>query len=131
MKAKTVLLALGSILAIIADTIVIVEYLSNFGILNFLYPANWAEGEPNYTGNDYGVEWRMFAPPTYEAHVRPWADGPYCPKCKRDLETKKNRLGKSEWFCPLCEKTFPMPEGDIQRMVEKNFAAYLRRKREI
>jgi ribosomal protein L37AE/L43A len=73
----------------------------------------------------------MFIPPERDVHLRPWADGPYCPECKRDLEIKKNKLGKSEWFCPLCDTSFPMPEGDVKVMVEKNFAAYLRKKRRI
>ncbi|MHA1833569.1 MAG: hypothetical protein ACTSV7_06220 [Candidatus Baldrarchaeia archaeon] len=89
----------------------------------------WARGDYDYEANDYGVEWHLFVHP-YDKGVRPWADGPYCPKCKRELEEKRTGIlfKKMEWFCPICNTTFPKPKGNVKEMVEKNFAAYLREK---
>lgn len=36
-----------------------------------------------YNVNDYGVKWHLFEP-DFQAR-EPWADGPYCPKCDREL----------------------------------------------
>jgi hypothetical protein len=93
----------------------------------------WAEGDYDYKANDYNVEWHLFVPPHYDKSARPWADGPYCPKCKRELEKEKVGLffRKMTWFCPMCNTIFPMPKGDVKKMVERNLAAYLRRKGEL
>jgi ribosomal protein L37AE/L43A len=40
-------------------------------------------------------------------------------------------LKKRIWFCPHCDEEFPHPEGDPKDAVEKDFAAYLRRKGEL
>jgi hypothetical protein len=40
-------------------------------------------------------------------------------------------FGKVKWLCPICGSTFPMPKGDVKEMVEKNLAAYLRKKGEL
>ena len=93
----------------------------------------WARGDYDYTSNDYDVEWHCFVPPYYDKNALPWADGPYCPKCKRELEEKKFGLlaKKVQWLCPMCGTKFPMPKGDAKKMVEKNLAAYLRKKGEL
>jgi hypothetical protein len=93
----------------------------------------WAKGDYDYKANDYDVEWHLFVPPHYDKSVRPWADGPYCPKCKRELEEEKVGLffRKMQWSCPMCNTTFPMPKGDVKKMVERNLAAYLRKKGEL
>jgi hypothetical protein len=93
----------------------------------------WARGEYHYKTGDYGVEWHLFVPPFSAQPTLPWADGPFCPKCKRELENKKIGLpfGKMKWRCPICESTFPMPKGEVKERVEKNLAAYLRKKGEI
>jgi hypothetical protein len=90
----------------------------------------WATGDYEYTTGDYGVEWHQFVPPFYAQHALPWADGPFCPECKRELEEEKTGLfsRKMRWFCPMCNTRFPMPKGEVKEMVEKNFAAYLRKK---
>jgi len=81
-----------------------------------------------YFGNDYGVKWRLYEPDLLDR--RPWADGPFCPKCDRELEEEtRGRIFKQEvWKCPICEKEYIKPKGDVKDMVEKNFAAYLRKK---
>lgn len=94
---------------------------------------SWAHGEHDYTTDDYGVEWNMFVPPRRHRTSRPWADGPYCKKCKRELEEKKiGRIFKKLiWYCPICNKWWLRPEGDINKEVEKDFAAYLRKNGEL
>lgn len=82
-----------------------------------------------YTVNDYGVKWHLFEPDFQQR--QPWADGPYCLKCDRELDVvTKGHISKHEvWKCPMCDKEYPKPKGDVKDMVEKNFAAYLRKKR--
>ena len=94
---------------------------------------NWANGDYDYTTDDYDVEWHLFVPPHYSKNSLPWADGPYCKECKRELEIKRTGLllKKTQWHCPMCDATLPMPKEDTKKMVEKNFAAYLRKKREL
>jgi ribosomal protein L37AE/L43A len=84
--------------------------------------------EHAYTGNDYGVKWHLFEPHLLDR--QPWADGPFCPKCDRELEVvTKGHISKHEiWKCPMCDGEYPKPKGDVKDMVEKNFAAYLRKK---
>jgi hypothetical protein len=93
----------------------------------------WARGEYDYKTNDYDVEWHCFVPPYYNKNALPWADGPYCPKCKRELEEEKFGLfaKKVQWLCPMCGTKFPMPKGDVKKMVERNLAAYLRKRGEL
>ena len=78
-------------------------------------------------GYDFGVKWRLYEPEPMEK--QPWADGPYCPKCDRDLEeVVKGRLRKRQyWNCPLCNQDYERPKGNVKNQVEKNFAAELRR----
>jgi hypothetical protein len=35
------------------------------------------------------------------------------------------------WVCPNCDKEYKRPEGDVKEMVEKDFAAYLRKRGEL
>lgn len=86
-----------------------------------------------YIGNDFGVKWQVYPPERPSRDRQPWADGPYCPKCDRELEEEtKGRIFKQLiWRCPLCDKEYPRPKGDVKDMVEKNFAAYLRKKGEL
>jgi ribosomal protein L37AE/L43A len=94
----------------------------------------WADSNNEFfNGYDFDVEWRLYKPPFYRGNEQPWADGPYCPNCKRELEERKARRFSKEilWVCPICGREFPKPEGDAKDMVEKNFAAYLRKKGEL
>ena len=87
-----------------------------------------------YTTEDgYGVKWRLYPPELLSMDNRPWAEGPYCPTCERDLEvlTKGIVLKKEVWYCPICRKTYPKPKGDVKEMVEKDYAAYLRKNEEL
>lgn len=91
-------------------------------------PPN-TSSEYAFTGNDYGVKWHLFESNPQDG--KPWADGPYCPKCERELNVvTKGHISKHEvWECPMCDGEYPKPKGDVKDMVEKNFAAYLRKKR--
>jgi ribosomal protein L37AE/L43A len=82
----------------------------------------------SFDGSDYGVMWRLTL---YGSRI--WADGPYCPKCRRELEeTKIGLLAKKLiWICPNCGEEFPKPNGDVKDMVEKDFEADLRRNGEL
>lgn len=84
-------------------------------------------------GHDFGVKWHLYPPELLSMNNQPWADGPYCPKCDRELEEEtKGHIFKSEvWKCPLCGREYPKPKGDVKEMAEKNFAAYLRKKGEL
>lgn len=78
-------------------------------------------------GNLYGVKWRLYEPELFEK--QPWADGPYCPNCDRELEVIKKGLRKKEyWNCSECEIDYKKPEGNMKDRVEKDFAAELRRR---
>jgi ribosomal protein L37AE/L43A len=86
----------------------------------------------SYETNDYGVKWRLYPPkPPYE--TKPWADGPFCPKCYRELEEVKSGklVRKQVWVCPNCDKEYKRPKGDVKETVERDFAAYLRKKGEL
>jgi ribosomal protein L37AE/L43A len=87
----------------------------------------------HYASNDYGVKWHLYPPEPLSRDKQPWADGPYCPKCDRELETEtKGHIFKQEvWKCPICDTEYPKPNGDVKDIVEKNFAAYLRKKGEL
>lgn len=91
-------------------------------ISNIRVPSLW---------NDYGVRWRLFEPLFLEHE--PWADGPFCPKDDRELDEEiKGHIFKREvWKCPMCGNEYPKPKGDVKEMVEKNFAAYLRKNGEL
>lgn len=79
--------------------------------------------------HDFGVNWRVYPPSPLERDRRPWADGPYCPNCDRELEeeTEGRIFKKSVWACPTCNREYDRPKGEVKEAVEKNFAAYLRR----
>jgi len=86
-----------------------------------------------YETKHYGVLWREY-PPTAKSHDQEaWIEGPYCPKCKRDLEeTTTGTLRKNPvWVCTDCEKEYERPKGNPKEEVRKNFEAYLRRKGEL
>jgi len=89
--------------------------------------------DDSYETNDYGVKWRLYPPKAPFSHTKPWADGPFCPKCYRELEEgKSGRLAKKlVWICPNCDREFERPKGDVKETVEKDFAAYLRKKGEL
>ena len=59
-----------------------------------------------------------------------WVEGPFCPKCKRELdEIKTGPLRKKPaWVCPNCKKEYEKPRGNPIEEVRKDFEAYLRRK---
>lgn len=78
----------------------------------------------------YGVLWHVFSPPFYSFDQRPWADGPYCPACYRELEEQTTKTGKLIWKCPMCNAEYPRPKEDVKEKVEKDFAALERKKRE-
>lgn len=80
-------------------------------------------------GNVFGVKWRLFPPEPLSGDRQPWAEGPYCPECDRELEEKiKGRIFKQRiWRCLMCGREYPRPKGDVKDMVEKDFAAYLRK----
>jgi ribosomal protein L37AE/L43A len=79
----------------------------------------------------FDVKWHLYEPRGGSA--KPWADGPYCPKCSRDLEveTKGFVRRKEFWICPICGGEYQKPKGDVKDMVEKDYAAYLRKKGEL
>ena len=95
-------------------------------------PASASLYKP-YTGKDFGVKWLLYPPEPLSKNLQPWADGPYCPKCDRELEEETiGRFRKQTvWICPICGREYPMPKGDAKDIVEKNFAAYLRKKGEL
>jgi ribosomal protein L37AE/L43A len=84
--------------------------------------------QQEYVTDDYGVKWITYEPNLFDA--QPWADGPYCPECDRELDVmlKGHFFKKEIWKCPMCGSEYPKPKGDVKDMVEKNFAAYLRKK---
>jgi ribosomal protein L37AE/L43A len=84
-------------------------------------------------GIDYGVRWRLHIYGSGFRKNQIWADGPYCPKCYRELEETKAGLVVKNlfWICPNCGKEFPRPNGDVKDMVEKDFEANLRRNGEL
>ena len=86
---------------------------------------------PSYPCEYYSVKWILHEPDFLER--QPWADGPYCLECDRELDekTKGHVLRREIWKCPMCGKEYPRPKGNVQDMVEKNFAAYLRKKRKL
>ena len=87
----------------------------------------------SFDGTDYGVRWRLHVYGSRRTKNQVWADGPYCPKCYRELEEAKGGVAgkKLLWICPNCEKEFPRPRGDVKDMVQKDFAGDLRRKGEL
>jgi ribosomal protein L37AE/L43A len=84
----------------------------------------------SYDVKHFDVRWEVYLPEPLSFDRRPWADGPYCPKCNRELEEERvGRFIKRDiWFCPHCNEEFPRPKIDAKDAVEKEFAAYLRRK---
>jgi NADPH:quinone reductase-like Zn-dependent oxidoreductase/ribosomal protein L37AE/L43A len=84
----------------------------------------------------YGVGWILFKPDAAARlvgiNLKPWADGPYCPMCEQELVNEvKGKVRKKEvWYCPRCKKNYEKPNGDVKAMVEKEFEADLRRRRE-
>lgn len=97
-------------------------------ILGGTRPAPYRNLQQGYDTYDYDVKWITYEPNLFDS--QPWADGPYCPKCDRELDViVKGHLFKKEiWKCPMCGKEYPKPKGDVKDMVEKNFAAWLRKK---
>jgi len=87
----------------------------------------------SFDGNDYGVRWTLHVYGSRLTKNQIWADGPYCPKCRRELEETKAGLvaKKLFWICPNCGQEFPRPNGDVKEMVEKDFAGNLRRNGEL
>ena len=87
----------------------------------------------SFDGNAYGVRWTLHVYGSMLTKNQLWADGPYCPKCRRELEETKEGLvvKKLFWICPNCGREFPRPNGNVKEMVEKDFAADLRRNGEL
>jgi ribosomal protein L37AE/L43A len=87
----------------------------------------------SFPGNDYGVRWTLHVYGSRLTKNQIWADGPYCPKCRRELEETKAGLVATKlfWICPNCGNEFPRPNGDVKEMVEKDFAGDLRRNGEL
>jgi ribosomal protein L37AE/L43A len=86
-----------------------------------------------YETKHYDVLWREY-PPTAKSHDQEaWIEGPYCPKCKRELEeaTTGTLRKKPVWVCSNCEKEYERPKGDPKEEIRKDFEAYLRRKSEL
>ena len=103
-----------------------------FVSMGHIRPAPY-EISKSFDGNDYGVRWTLHVYGSILTTNQLWADGPYCPKCRRELEETKAGLvvKKLFWICPNCGKKFPKPNGDVKEMVEKDFAANLRRNGEL
>ena len=88
---------------------------------------SWIEFRIPFVGIDYGVKWQLYEPEVFDSS-QPWADGPYCPKCDRELEEKNEGLifKRNLWTCQTCKENYHKPKGDFKDQVEKNFAAQLR-----
>ena len=91
---------------------------------------SWIEFRIPFVVIEYGVKWRVYEPEVFDSS-QPWADGPYCPKCDRELEEKNEGLifKRNLWTCQTCKENYHKPKGDFKDQVEKNFAAQLRRQR--
>ena len=87
----------------------------------------------SYDETYYDVRWRVYPPASRSGNRRAWVEGPYCPKCKRELEetTTGTLRKKPVWVCPDCETEYERPKGDAKEEVRKDFEAYLRRKGEL
>jgi hypothetical protein len=84
----------------------------------------------SYETTFYDVRWRVYPPRPLSRDHEAWVEGPYCPRCKRELEesTTGTLRKKPVWVCPNCETEFERPKGDAKEEVRKDFEAYLRRK---
>lgn len=97
---------------------------------SFANPSNQEKREA------YGVGWIVYKPDAAARlvgiNLKPWAGGPYCPMCERELENEdRGKVRKKEvWYCPHCKKDYEKPNGDLKDMVEKEFEADLRRRGE-
>jgi len=91
---------------------------------------SWIEFRIPFFVIDYGVKWQLYEPEVFDSS-QPWADGPYCPKCDRELEEKNEGFifKRNLWTCQTCKEKYHKPKGDFKDQVEKNFAAQLRRQR--
>ena len=89
---------------------------------------SWIEFRIPFVVIDYGFKWQVYEPEVFDSS-QPWADGPYCPKCDRQLEERKEGLffKKSLWTCPTCKENYDKPKGNLKDQVEKKFAEQLRR----
>jgi ribosomal protein L37AE/L43A len=87
----------------------------------------------SYEETNYGVKWHLYAPEPLSRDREAWVEGPYCPKCKRELEesTTGTIRKKPVWICPNCETEYERPKGNAKEEVRKDFEAYLRRKGEL
>lgn len=84
----------------------------------------------SYDTTYYDVKWRLYPPRPLSRDPETWVEGPYCPKCKRELEetTTGTLRKKPVWICPNCEQEYERPKGSLKEEVRKDFEAYLRRK---
>jgi ribosomal protein L37AE/L43A len=84
----------------------------------------------SYEETYYDVKWHLYAPEPLSRDQEAWVEGPYCPKCRRELEeaTTGTLRKKPVWVCPTCNKEYERPKGDPKEEVRKDFEAYLRRK---
>ena len=89
---------------------------------------SWIEFRIPFVVIDYGVKWQLFEPEVFDSW-QPWADGPYCPKCDRELEEKNEGIifKRNLWTCPTCKEKYDKPKGDLKDQVEKNFTKQLKR----
>ena len=87
---------------------------------------SWIENRIPFIVIDYGVKWQLYEPEIFDSN-QPWADGPYCPNCDRELEEKIKGfiLKRDLWTCPICKENYDKPNGDTKDQVEKKFAAKL------
>jgi ribosomal protein L37AE/L43A len=87
----------------------------------------------SYETTIHDVRWRVYPPRPLSGYHEAWVEGPYCPKCKRELEeaTTGALRKKPIWSCLNCHLEYKRPKGDPKEEVRKDFEAYLRRKGEL
>jgi len=89
---------------------------------------SWIEFRIPFVVIDYGVKWKLYEPDLFDSN-QPWADGPYCPECDRELEEKNKGyiFKRNLWTCLTCKENYDKPKGDLKDLVEKKFAVQPRK----